>query len=125
MTSPISATGGASGTTVEDHTLDGPHGPLPVRAYQPAPEAANGIGLVWAHGGAFIFGDIDMPEAHDVSLALAAQGVTVVSVDYRLAPTMPGTAEAGFPEHDGVRFPVASEEVPEAFPLGLAGRSAP
>lgn len=39
--------------------------------------------LVWAHGGGFRGGDLDMPEAHWTSGALAARGVTVVSVDYR------------------------------------------
>lgn len=39
--------------------------------------------LVWAHGGGFRGGDLDMPEAHWTSGALAARGVTVISVDYR------------------------------------------
>ena len=58
-----------------------------VRVY-PAPEP-NGTGLVWAHGGGFLFGDIDMPESDWVARQLASRGTTVVSVDYRLAPEHP------------------------------------
>ncbi|TDO51670.1 acetyl esterase/lipase [Kribbella sp. VKM Ac-2527] len=54
-----------------------------VRVY-PA-SRASGIGLLWAHGGAFEFGDLDMPEADWVARSLAMRGITVVSVDYRLA----------------------------------------
>jgi acetyl esterase/lipase len=39
--------------------------------------------LIWAHGGGFAGGDLDMPEAHWTAGALAARGVTAVSVDYR------------------------------------------
>lgn len=39
--------------------------------------------LVWAHGGGFAGGDLDMPEADWTSRALAARGITVISVDYR------------------------------------------
>lgn len=43
--------------------------------------------LVWAHGGGWQYGDLDMPEADSVAQVVAAglPGV-VVSVDYRLAP---------------------------------------
>ena len=41
----------------------------------------NGTGLVWAHGGGFLFGDIDMPESDWVARQLAERGTTVVSVD--------------------------------------------
>ena len=53
---------------------------MPTRLYRNAklPAAA---GFVWVHGGAFVFGDLDMPEAHEVGLALAARGVPVLSVD--------------------------------------------
>ena len=74
-------------TTVTDDTLDGPHGPLRVRLYRPA--SAAGVGLVWAHGGGFAAGDLDMPEADGVARGLAERGITVVSVDYRLAPPTP------------------------------------
>ena len=95
---------------VTDRILAGPHGPLPVRVY--APESAAGPGLVWLHGGGFGHGDLDMPEADAVAHALAAAGVTVVSVDYRLAPT-PEPAQA--PDRPRAVYPVASDEAAFAF----------
>ncbi|MET4156486.1 alpha/beta hydrolase [Agromyces sp. PvR057] len=60
--------------------------------------------LVWAHGGGFVAGDLDMPEADWVARSLAARGVTVVSIDYRLV--------AG----DGSgRYPAASDDVLAAW----------
>jgi len=114
-------------------TLSGPHGPLPVRVYRPAEPA--GVGLVWLHGGAFFGGNLDMPEAEWVSGQLAARGITVVSVDYRLAPIpagwtpSPGTeprgiSAAGAPGNDGARFPVASEEAAVAFRWAAGGGTA-
>jgi acetyl esterase len=72
--------------TVEDASVDGPHGPVPVRIYRAADAEGGARSLLWAHGGGFTGGDLDMPEAHVVSLELAARlrGV-VVSVGYRLA----------------------------------------
>ncbi|QIG39306.1 alpha/beta hydrolase [Microbacterium sp. 4R-513] len=85
-----------------------------VRVY-PAREP-NGTGLVWAHGGGFAGGDVDMPEADWVARSLAARGTTVVSVDYRLAPTPPEWAEAiGVPVRSGVHFPAASDDVLTAW----------
>lgn len=52
-------------------------------------------GLVWAHGGGFVAGDLDMPEADWVAGSLAARGVTVVSIDYRLAVDAAGRYPAG------------------------------
>lgn len=80
-----------------------------VRAYPAAPVAdapggANGAGLVWAHGGGFTAGDLDMPEADWVARSLAARGVAVVSVDYRLASA----------EH-GNHYPAASDDVLAAW----------
>ena len=83
-------------STVHDRTVPGPHGPVPIRVYRPAD--ARGVGLVWLHGGAFHLGDLDMPEADVTSRAVAGAGISVVSVDYRLAV-------------GGVRFPVPSDDV--------------
>jgi len=60
-------------------------------------------GLVWAHGGGFVAGDLDMPEADWVARTFAARGVTVVSIDYRLAG-----------ESDG-RYPAGSDDVLAAW----------
>jgi acetyl esterase len=57
---------------------------------------------VWVHGGAWVGGDLDMPEAHAVAPRLAARlSAVVVSVDYRLAPAHP--------------YPAALDDVVAAF----------
>lgn len=78
-----------------------------VRVY-PAAAEARGAGLVWAHGGGFVAGDLDMPEADWVSRAFAERGVTVVSVDYRLV------TDGG--EH---RFPAGSDDLLAAWSWAL------
>jgi len=85
-----------------------------VRVYPATPGAnasggEHGAGLVWAHGGGFVAGDLDMPEADWVARSLAARGVTVVSVDYRLA-----SAE------QGNHYPAASDDVLAAWRWTLA-----
>ncbi|MEV1128319.1 alpha/beta hydrolase [Agromyces sp. NPDC049794] len=74
-----------------------------VRVY-PADAAATRptAALVWVHGGGFAAGDLDMPEAHWVARTLAARGLTVVSVDYRLVG-------------DGCRYPAPSDDVIAAW----------
>ncbi|WP_109209040.1 MULTISPECIES: alpha/beta hydrolase fold domain-containing protein [Microbacterium] len=88
-----------------------------VRVY-PAREP-NGTGLVWAHGGAFAFGDLDMPESDWVASQLAARGTTVVSVDYRLAPVPPGwdaAGRAGGAHH----YPAGSDDMLAAWAWAVA-----
>lgn len=72
-----------------------------------AATATPGPGIVWAHGGGFVAGDLDMPEADWVARTLAGRGVTVVSVDYRLAG-------------DGCRYPAPSDDVLAAWRWTLA-----
>ncbi|WP_062289503.1 alpha/beta hydrolase fold domain-containing protein [Demequina phytophila] len=55
-----------------------------IRVYPAA--RPDGTIAVWLHGGAFIFGDLDVPEADATSRYLAEHGTSVVSVDYTLAP---------------------------------------
>lgn len=83
-----------------------------VRVYPAA--APNGTGLVWAHGGAFAFGDIDMPESDWVSRELSARGTSVVSVDYRLAPVPAGFRD-DIAERAGAHFPAGSDDMVTAF----------
>jgi len=60
--------------------------------------------LVWAHGGGFVAGDLDMPEADWVARSLAARGIAVISVDYRLVAA------------DGSgRYPAGSDDVLAAW----------
>lgn len=107
---------------VADRVLAGPHGDLRVRVYRPAGTPV--AGLVWAHGGAFAHGDLDMPEADGVARGLAAAGVAVVSVEYRLVPALDYRAAGATPGTDGVRFPVPSEEVAFAFAWAAGGGAA-
>ncbi|WP_353055588.1 NAD(P)-dependent oxidoreductase [Leucobacter sp. CX87] len=56
---------------------------VPVRCYEPAGDAW--ATLVWAHGGSFVRGTLDWPEADWVSRRFAEAGIRVYSVDYVLA----------------------------------------
>lgn len=84
-----------------------------VRVY-PAREP-HGTGLVWAHGGGFAMGELDMPEADGVARNLAARGTTVVSVDYRLAPSPVDWWDAPGPARPGHHYPAASDDVLSAW----------
>jgi len=99
-----------SSVEVTDVNVPGPHGDVPVRIYaDPSHRATSG--LVWVHGGAFIGGSLDMPEAHWVSLYIASRGIPVASVDYRKAL-------------HGVRYPVPLDETLAAW-LWVAGADRP
>ncbi|WEO76988.1 alpha/beta hydrolase [Cryobacterium sp. SO2] len=87
-----------------DATVDGPHGPVPVRRYAPTGTTARPP-IVWVHGGGFFKGDLDLPETHEVARALAAAGFPVVTVDYRLATVGPGLGRRG------IRYPVPVDDV--------------
>jgi acetyl esterase/lipase len=81
---------------IENRELPGPGGPLPIRVYIPAAINTNkSAGLVYFHGGAGVFCNI---ETHDGLCRMLANesGCRVISVDYRLAP-----------EH---KFPAAVED---------------
>ncbi|PYM96086.1 MAG: acetyl hydrolase [Candidatus Rokuibacteriota bacterium] len=106
--------------TVRNLVAEGPAGPIPLRVYRPAGVAAGVAlpGLVYFHGGGWVIGDLD---THDVLCRqfTAEAGITVVNVDYRLAP-----------EH---KFPAAADDawaatrwtVAHASELGVdAGRLA-
>ncbi|NQW49705.1 MAG: alpha/beta hydrolase [Rhodospirillales bacterium] len=77
--------------TVVDRTIPGPAGELPVRIYRPASASdAKLPALVYAHGGGWVFGNLDSHDVLCAQLAIEA-GIAVFHVDYRLAP------EARFP----------------------------
>ena len=71
--------------SVEDLAIDGPGGDLSIRVYRPHTSSDAIPLVVFAHGGGFVFCDLD---SHDEFCRSMAQGVgaVVVSVDYRLAP---------------------------------------
>jgi acetyl esterase len=69
---------------VEDRTIVGPGGDLPIRIYTPDGPAPMPV-TMWFHGGGFFAGSIDEHDTACRDLAQAA-GSIVVSVGYRLAP---------------------------------------
>jgi acetyl esterase/lipase len=87
-----------------DREFAGRHGPIHVRVYTPPGErGGRHPGLVWLHGGAFMSGDLDMPESDAVARELAHRAdAVVVTVDYRLAV-------------DGVHYPVPLDDVVDAW----------
>jgi acetyl esterase len=81
---------------VRDVTIEGRHGDVAGRVYGGRDTA--GTAFVWVHGGGFIGGDLEFPEAHWVALAIAASGFPVLSLDYHKALR-------------GVHYPVPSDDV--------------
>src|SRR5207253_1094297 len=116
-TRPASTPTPAEIGAVKNLTADGPGGPIPLRVYRPAdvPAGTPLPVLVYYHGGGWVIGDLD---THDVQCRqiTAEAGITVVAVDYRLAP-----------EH---KFPAAVDDawaatrwvVAHAGELGIDGR---
>jgi acetyl esterase len=83
-----------------DLTIPGPAGPIPARRYDAPGTTGVQPALVFFHGGGFVFGDLD---THDelCRLLCVHADVTVIAVDYRLAPEAP--------------FPAAVEDCLAAF----------
>src|SRR5262245_20964067 len=57
---------GPEDVEVEDRTIPGPGGDLPIRVYRPpGASSANGAApvVVWFHGGGFVIGDLDTADA--------------------------------------------------------------
>jgi acetyl esterase len=75
------------GVTVLDRTIPGPGGAIPIRVYRPEAAASDTRlpALVYAHGGGFVFGNLDSHDVLCAQLAIDA-GIAVVAIDYRLAP---------------------------------------
>jgi cation diffusion facilitator CzcD-associated flavoprotein CzcO/acetyl esterase/lipase len=84
---------------VEDSTVPGAAGSLPVRRYEPAASGPRPL-VVWFHGGGWVLGDLDSddPLCRDLAERL---GAVVLSVNYRHAP-----------EH---RFPAAALDAVSAL----------
>lgn len=103
---------------VVSHLVPGPHGPIPVRVYT-APGATAGDprpSLVWCHGGAFMWGDLDMPEADQTARGVAARtGGLVVSVDYRLTGAGDPPLQPPVPEGLANQYPVPHDDVHAAW----------
>src|SRR5687767_8323681 len=65
---------------VEDRTVPGPAGDIPVRAYSPSADAGLPV-LLYFHGGGWVIGTLDLVDPLCRALANRA-GCVVVSVDY-------------------------------------------
>ncbi|BDE15295.1 MULTISPECIES: alpha/beta hydrolase [Mycobacterium] len=125
-----------TGVSVETRTIAGPDGgQLAIRLYRGAGAAALPL-VIYAHGGAFVTGNLDTDHAHCVELARDS-GTLVVSVGYRLAPEHPAPAalddvEAALyyaVEHaaeldaDASRIAVMGRDAGAALVAGLAQRT--
>jgi acetyl esterase len=74
--------------------------------------AVAGTPIVWVHGGAFMWGDLELPESDAVARALAAEGFPVITVAYRLARFPPFRPVArGSRGLTGVTYPVPVDDV--------------
>jgi acetyl esterase len=90
---------------VEDLTIAGPDGAIPVRLYRPATRAGTETQpdpplLLWFHGGGWVVGSIDSHDSLCRAVCSRAE-VAVLNVGYRLAPEHP--------------FPAAVEDCVAAF----------
>ncbi len=90
---------------VEDLSVPGPAGDLPVRLYRPAGARTPAPLVVYLHGGGWVTGGLDTHDGCCRYLADRA-GVLVLAVDYRLAPEHP--------------FPAAVEDAVAAFRWAVA-----
>ncbi|MBT3330667.1 MAG: alpha/beta hydrolase [Rhodospirillaceae bacterium] len=76
--------------SIEEQSIPGPHGDIPVRIYRPKGASGPLGALVYYHGGGHVIGSMD---THDgVARAMCKDAnIVVLSVDYRMGP------EAKFP----------------------------
>lgn len=81
-------------------TYDGPRGPVAARLYEAADPV--GVRMLWLHGGGWVGGELDWPEADWVARGLADRGVTTVAATYRKAI-------------DGARYPVPHDDAVAAW----------
>jgi acetyl esterase len=96
---------------VRDARAPGPAGDIPLRVYRP-PGPKVQAGLVYMHGGGFYLGGLDSHDSITAELSARA-GVTVVAVDYRLAP------EQRFPAAFDDSLAALNWVLAEAAALGL------
>ena len=85
--------------SVDDRTIPGPAGEIPIRIYTPEGDGPFPV-VVYFHGGGWTIGSIESHDPVTRRMAFEAKAV-VVSVEYRLAP-----------EH---KFPAAAEDSLAAF----------
>lgn len=93
---------------LEIHDIELKHGEnlVPVRTYRSVAGRPDRV-VIWFHGGAFVMGGLQMPEAHVVAGELASRtSALVISVDYKLVD-------------DNTRFPCAQKDALSALGFAL------
>src|SRR5260221_5922848 len=100
------------GVTVRNRHISGTRGAIAVRLYRPDSAAAEAKlpALVFAHGGGWVFGNLDSHDVLCAQLAIGA-GIAVLAIDYRLAPE--------------ARFPGAFDDVVAGLKYADAQRASP
>ena len=73
--------------SVEDRTIPGPAGDIPIRIYRPDDQPGHPLIMLY-HGGGWVVGDLENEDTTCRGLCRRVKAV-VVSVDYRLAPETP------------------------------------
>lgn len=123
------------GVTATDSTVSGPGGDVPIRRYRPMGAGDQGC-LVYFHGGGWVVGDLESHNGICAEIAAKA-GVTVIAVDYRLAPEDPYPAAhddcwsvltdvAAYPdtyEIDPLRLGIGGDSAGANIAAGLAFRA--
>jgi acetyl esterase len=91
--------------SVTDTVVAGPGGDIPVRIYRPESDAASLPCLVYAHGGGFVFCDLDSHDGLCRNIANLVPAI-VVSVAYRLAPEnrFPPPPKTSMPSPNGLQI---------------------
>lgn len=109
---------------VEDTTLPGPAGSIPVRIYKPKKLEKSAPVLLFFHGGGFVIGDIDGYDHPTRRLAKTGR-CAIISVDYRLAPEhkFPAGFEDCWAVYDWVRTHGAQWDL-DPTRISLCGDSA-
>lgn len=73
---------------IKDITIPGPAGSIPARLYRASLAGEAAPVLMFYHGGGWVIGDLEVYDSLCAEIARGL-GMTVVSVDYRLAPEHP------------------------------------
>ncbi len=73
---------------IENLTIPGPAGDIPARLYDAKSSREPGLIMVFYHGGGFTIGDLDTHEPYCAEAALVLD-MSVIAIDYRLAPEHP------------------------------------
>ncbi len=103
---------------VEDRSILGPLGSIPLRVYRPSDEAKLPIMLCY-HGGGFTWGDLDTHDQLCRKLSNRS-GAIVVSVAYRLAPehVFPAAVEDAYLYYPGMNISDLHTKSMEDFAVG-------